>query len=217
VLNEVRILLSTLGVHSKVAFGNKGSSRQFRPDQGFYECSDTYRLIISGVEVQKLGKLAIETRRVELEPYEHQRAAMQFIKVVSVEDRGRVDDTYCLNEPKRHRVVFEGIETGNCSEISQLNSPSLLNDDLTYKEIGADISCNLGSLNVKKMLDLTRDEFVSTVQVGDRALNAVATMTTIDSDPSVREGNDVSRANGLGQMNLHDVQAHHGLRYGSDE
>ena len=216
-LNEVRILLSTLGVHSKVAFGNKGSSRQFRPDQGFYECSDTYRLIISGVEVQKLVKLGIETRRVELEPYEHQRAAMQFIKVVSVEDRGRVDDTYCLNEPKRHRVVFEGIETGNCSEISQLNSPSTLNEDLTYETVGADISCNLGSLNVKKMLDLTRDEFVDTVQVAVRALTAVSTMTNIDSVPSVREGNNLSRAIGLGQMNLHGALAHHGLRYGSEE
>src|SRR5699024_1150608 len=210
-LHQVRILLSTLGVHSKVAFGNKGSSRQFRPDQNFYECSDTYRLIISGVEVQKLVKLGIETRRVELEPYEHQRAAMQFIKVVSVEDRGRVDDTYCLNEPKRHRVVFEGIETGNCSEISQLNSPSTLNDDLTYDTVGADISCNLGSLNVKKMLDLTRDEFVDTVRVAVRALTAVSTMTNIDSVPSVREGNNLSRAIGLGQMNLHGALAHHGL------
>ena len=216
-LNEVRILLSTLGVHSKVSFGNKGSSQQFRPGQNFYECSDTYRLIISGVEVQKLVKLGIETHRVELKPYEHQRAAMQFIKVVSVEDRGRVDDTYCLNEPKRHRVVFEGIETGNCSEIQQLNKPSILNDDLTYDTIGADISCNLGSLNVKKMLDLTRDEFVDTVQVAVRALTAVSTMTNIDSVPSVREGNNLSRAIGLGQMNLHGALAHHGLRYGSEE
>ena len=216
-LNEVRILLSTLGVHSKVSFGNKGSSQQFRPDQNFYECSDTYRLIISGVEVQKLVKMGIETHRVELKPYEHQRAAMQFIKVVSVEDRGRVDDTYCLNEPKRHRVVFEGIETGNCSEIQQLNTPSVLNDDLTYDTVGADISCNLGSLNVKKMLDLTRDEFVDTVQVAVRALTAVSTMTNIDSVPSVREGNNLSRAIGLGQMNLHGALAHHGLRYGSEE
>ena len=104
-----------------------------------------------------------------------------------------------------------------CSEIQQLNSPSVLNDDLTYDTIGADISCNLGSLNVKKMLDLTRDEFVDTVQVAVRALTAVSTMTNIDSVPSVREGNNLSRAIGLGQMNLHGALAHHGLRYGSEE
>ena len=104
-----------------------------------------------------------------------------------------------------------------CSEIQQLNSPSVLNDDLTYDTIGADISCNLGSLNVKKMLDLTREEFVDTVQVAVRALTAVSTITNIDSVPSVREGNNLSRAIGLGQMNLHGALAHHGLRYGSEE
>ena len=104
-----------------------------------------------------------------------------------------------------------------CSEIQQLNSPSVLNDDLTYDTIGADISCNLGSLNVKKMLDLTREEFVDTVQVAVRALTAVSTMTNIDSVPSVREGNNLSRAIGLGQMNLHGALAHHGLRYGSED
>ena len=104
-----------------------------------------------------------------------------------------------------------------CSEIQQLNTPSILNDDLTYDTVGADISCNLGSLNVKKMLDLTRDEFVDTVQVAVRALTAVSTMTNIDSVPSVREGNNLSRAIGLGQMNLHGALAHHGLRYGSEE
>ena len=104
-----------------------------------------------------------------------------------------------------------------CSEIQQLNTPSVLNDDLTYDTVGADISCNLGSLNVKKMLDLNRDEFVDTVQVAVRALTAVSTMTNIDSVPSVREGNNLSRAIGLGQMNLHGALAHHGLRYGSEE
>ena len=120
---------------------------------------------------------------------------------------------------KAHTMKHAGrINMSNlCSEVVQLNTPSILNDDLTYETVGADISCNLGSLNVKKMLDLTRDEFVDTVQVAVRALTAVSTMTNIDSVPSVREGNNLSRAIGLGQMNLHGALAHHGLRYGSEE
>ena len=114
-------------------------------------------------------------------------------------------------------MLFRSNLSNLCSEIAQVNKASVLNDDLTYDEIGADISCNLGSLNVKKMLDLTRDEFVDTVQVAVRALTAVSTMTNIDSVPSVREGNNLSRAIGLGQMNLHGALAHHGLRYGSEE
>ena len=125
------------------------------------------------------------------------------------------EDTANSFHPMKHagRINMSNL----CSEISQLNSPSVLNEDLTYETVGADISCNLGSLNVKKMLDLTRDEFVDTVQVAVRALTAVSTMTSIDSVPSVREGNDLSRAIGLGQMNLHGALAHHGLRYGSEE
>ena len=129
---------------------------------------------------------------------------------------------YCLFEDTANRFhTMKHIGKVNlsnlCSEIAQVNKASVLNDDLTYDTIGADISCNLGSLNVKKMLDLTRDEFVDTVQVAVRALTAVSTMTNINSVPSVREGNNLSRAIGLGQMNLHGALAHHGLRYGSEE
>lgn len=37
--------------------------------------------------------------------------------IESVIDYGRVDDTYCVNEPKRHLAVFNGILTGQCLEI----------------------------------------------------------------------------------------------------
>lgn len=43
-------------------------------------------------------------------------------QVVSVTDTGRICDTYCFDEPLRHRGVFNGILTGNCSEISLVTS-----------------------------------------------------------------------------------------------
>lgn len=104
-----------------------------------------------------------------------------------------------------------------CSEILQVNTPSVYHDDLGYEVMGNDISCNLGSLNVKRMLDLSQDEFVDTVQVAVRALDQVSRITSIDSVPSVRKGNEDSRAIGLGQMNLHGALAHHGFEYGSEE
>ena len=125
------------------------------------------------------------------------------------------EDTANRHHPMKH---IGKINLSNlCSEIAQVNSPSSMKDDLTYTEIGADISCNLGSLNIKKMLDLTRDEFVDTVQVAVRALTAVSVLTDIDAVPTVKKGNNLSRAIGLGQMNLHGALAHHGLRYGSEE
>lgn len=39
------------------------------------------------------------------------------ITVINIIDNGRIDATYCVNEPLRHRVIFNGVLTGNCSEI----------------------------------------------------------------------------------------------------
>jgi len=47
-------------------------------------------------------------------------------KNVSIENiviTGRTDDTYCFTEPKRHMGVFNGILTGQCTEIIEYSSP----------------------------------------------------------------------------------------------
>jgi len=104
-----------------------------------------------------------------------------------------------------------------CSEIAQLNSASTMEDDLTYTHVGDDISCNLGSLNVQKMLELDREEFIGTVRVAVRALDQVSRLTDINAVPTVAQGNRKSRSIGLGQMNLHGALAHNMLEYGSEE
>ena len=104
-----------------------------------------------------------------------------------------------------------------CSEIMQVQTPSVLNDDLTYKTVGHDISCNLGSFNMRKMLDLNTDEFTDTVVVATKALDQVSRTTSIDSVPSVRKGNDDSHSIGLGQMNWHGALGDLGIEYGSEE
>lgn len=60
------------------------------------------------------------------------------LKVVSVVDEGRYDDTYCFTEPKRGMGVFNGILTGQCSEIMLFND-----EHHTY-------TCCLSSMNVAK-------------------------------------------------------------------
>ena len=40
-----------------------------------------------------------------------------------------------------------------CSEILQVNEASEFNDDLSYRHLGTDISCNLGSLNIARTMD----------------------------------------------------------------
>ncbi|MHA2789729.1 class 1b ribonucleoside-diphosphate reductase subunit alpha [Corynebacterium sp. S7] len=102
-----------------------------------------------------------------------------------------------------------------CSEILQVNTPSVLNEDLTYDTVGEDISCNLGSLNIAMTMDSTN--FSRTVETAIRGLTSVADQTSIDSVPSIREGNDASHAIGLGQMNLHGYLGREHIHYGSEE
>lgn len=102
-----------------------------------------------------------------------------------------------------------------CSEILQVNSPSVFADDLSYETMGSDISCNLGSLNIAMTMD--SPDFGLTVETAIRGLTAVADKSAINSVPSVRKGNDDSHAIGLGQMNLHGYLGREHIEYGSEE
>ena len=215
-LNEVRVMLTTLGVHSKVVEGNKGGLRRFKEGQKEYMCSDAFRLVIPGTETQKLVELGIPTKRVILEPYEHQRSATQFVTVVDVVDNGRVSDTYCLNEPLEHKVVFEGVQTGNCSEILQVNTPSEFNENGEYMHVGQDISCNLGSMNIAAAM-ADPGHLPDAVATAVDALTSVVHESNIQAVPPIAKANQLKRSIGLGQMNLHGFLAQNKIHYGSEE
>lgn len=102
-----------------------------------------------------------------------------------------------------------------CSEILQVNSASTYDENLDYADIGKDISCNLGSLNIAHTMD--SPDFGRTVETAIRGLTAVSDMSHIRSVPSIEAGNAASHAIGLGQMNLHGYLAREGIAYGSPE
>jgi len=102
-----------------------------------------------------------------------------------------------------------------CSEILQVNTPTTYNDDLSYDNIGKDISCNLGSLNIAKAME--SPDFGKTIETAIRALTSVADMSYIKSVMSIAEGNKKSRAIGLGQMNLHGYFGKERMHYGDEE
>ena len=121
------------------------------------------------------------------------------------------EDTVNKANPIEGRITHSNL----CSEILQVSTPSEFNADLTYKKIGDDISCNLGSMNIAKAMD--SEDFSKTIETAIRGLTAVADQTSIDSVPSVRQGNDNSHAIGLGQMNLHGFLGREHIHYGSEE
>lgn len=121
------------------------------------------------------------------------------------------EDTVNRANPISGRINMSNL----CSEILQVNGPSEFNADLTYQHIGDDISCNLGSLNIAMVMD--SDDFDGTIDTAIRGLTAVSDQTSIDSVPSVRQGNEHSHAIGLGQMNLHGYLGREHIYYGSEE
>jgi ribonucleoside-diphosphate reductase alpha chain len=102
-----------------------------------------------------------------------------------------------------------------CSEILQINTPSVFNEDSSYSHVGRDINCNLGSLNIAKAMD--GGNLGKTVEAAIRALSSVSDLSDIKSVPSVAEGNRRSHAIGLGQMNLHGYLGREKIHYGSEE
>ncbi|WP_433759681.1 class 1b ribonucleoside-diphosphate reductase subunit alpha [Nocardia sp. CA-135398] len=121
------------------------------------------------------------------------------------------EDTVNRSNPIAGKITHSNL----CSEILQVSTPSLFNDDLSYAKVGKDISCNLGSLNIAKTMD--SPDFARTIEVAIRALTAVSDQTHIYSVPSIEQGNNESHAIGLGQMNLHGYLARERVHYGSEE
>jgi ribonucleoside-diphosphate reductase alpha chain len=121
------------------------------------------------------------------------------------------EDTVNRANPIEGKVTHSNL----CSEILQVATPSEYNADLSYKTVGKDISCNLGSLNIAKTMD--SPDFGATIETAIRALTAVSDQTHIHSVPSIEQGNNDSHAIGLGQMNLHGYLARERIHYGSEE
>lgn len=125
---------------------------------------------------------------------------------------------YLLFEDNANRAhALDGrINMSNlCSEILQFNERSIYNTDGSYKHVGKDISCNLGSMNIAKTFD--SPDFSKSIEIAMRSLSAVSDMSDVEAVPSVKNGNKSTHAVGLGQMNLHGFLAREHIHYDSPE
>lgn len=102
-----------------------------------------------------------------------------------------------------------------CTEILQVQKPSVINDSQGYDKLGIDVSCNLGSTNVANLME--SDDFGDSVETMFRALTYVADSSSVDVVPSIKNANDKYRSVGLGAMNLHGYLAKSKIHYGSPE
>ncbi|MFC3931469.1 class 1b ribonucleoside-diphosphate reductase subunit alpha [Streptococcus dentapri] len=121
-----------------------------------------------------------------------------------------------VDTANRHNPIDGKIIMSNlCSEILQVQTPSVLNDAQEYLTLGTDISCNLGSTNILNMM--TSPDFGRSIKAMTRALTFVTDSSSIDAVPSIKYGNEQAHTFGLGAMGLHSYLATHHIEYGSPE
>ena len=129
--------------------------------------------------------------------------------ISEVIDEGRLSDTYCFMEPKRHAGIFNGILTGQCNEIT------LYSDDKEYAV------CTLASVGLPTFVNEDTKEFdyeklleVMTVVV--RNLNRVVDYNYYPT-PETEYSNRRHRPLGIGVQGLADVFMKMRIAYDSEE
>lgn len=120
-------------------------------------------------------------------------------------------DTANRENPVHGKIVMSNL----CSEILQVQEPSVINDKQEYETLGVDISCNLGSTNIVNLME--SPDFGKSVRAMTRALTFVTDASDIDVVPSIQNGNSLNHTIGLGAMGLHTYFAKNQMAYGSPE
>lgn len=120
-------------------------------------------------------------------------------------------DTVNKANPIDGKIIMSNL----CSEILQVQSPSVINNGQEYEVLGTDISCNLGSTNIVNLMQ--SPDFERSIEVAVRALTFVTDHSSIDAVPTVKNGNQKAHTIGLGAMGLHTFFALNQMEYGSPE
>lgn len=219
-LREIQLMLDGLGVHSKVVFASNEGRYMLPKNDGTgvyaeYNCKYADRILISSTGLYKLANLGFNTHRLKWTKRKPQRNAEQFVQVVSVEDNGRKDNTYCFTEPKRGMGVFNGILTGNCQEICLPtkafgNIPALYE----YAESGEVALCFLGAMvvgNIESDSEYEEAAYQLCKFIDNTIDNAVYPFKSIEFTAKKR------RSIGVGMTDVAHWMAKHGYKYDTEE
>ena len=126
-----------------------------------------------------------------------------------------VYDVQVSAEVGGNSFVANGFVVHNCTEIMQTQTDSAFHEDGSYDVVGDDISCNLGSLNIAKVMDGGNLE--QTVGLAMRSLTAVTNLLEVPLVPTIDRRNKETHAVGLGAMNLQGFLAREGIAYNTPE
>lgn len=205
-LQDIQMILLEFGIQSQI---------KFFPDYKEYVGGDKVWYVFSTITDTDTKKLA-ELLSKDYENEDFDDEPQRFSSTISTIAYAGKHDVYDVTVDYGHSVIFNGIVTGNCSEIVQYNTPTKYHDHTgEMEEIGSDISCNLASMNIGAMME--SEDFSGAIRRAVRALTMVSDSTDIAVCPQVKKGNDESHSIGLGAMNLHGFLGSNKIMYGSEE
>ena len=187
-LNGLQRLVSTCGVNSKILKYKDAEYRNLPDQKGgtkSYLCKATKRICISSAGVQKLKKLGMFCNRLSFDKSPN-RDASRFAQIVGVEELGIEEFVYCFNEPKRHLGVFNGVVTGQCTEV--------VSEDDSDK-------CNLGTLWINRFTN--KEEFSEAVKYSTLFLLCGGLYSDVPNEKIKEIGRKNNRI-GLGLGGMHE-------------
>lgn len=174
--------------------------REYHQPFSYIDITKEYDQLVAN---PKIKKYQIQARDLELEISKLQQES-GYPYILNI-------DTANRQNPVAGKIIMSNL----CSEIQQVQTPSLLNDKQDYVQLGQDVSCNLGSTNIPQLM--TSLDFGQSVRAMTRALTFVSDHSQIEAVPSIKHGNELNHAIGLGAMGLHTFLATHQIEYGSPQ
>jgi ribonucleoside-diphosphate reductase alpha chain len=201
-LVNIKLMLQTCGINPKLKLSTAREQSYLPDGKGGYKYFDTqpvYRLLITSYDLYNLVKLGFKPHRLVISGTQPQRNAKQFVKVLKIENENRISDTYCFTEPKKHMGIFNGIITGQCSEIME------------YSDAEETAVCNLASIGLptfivtegdKKVFDYEKLHDVA--KVVTKNLNKIIDVNFYPTEKT-RKSNMRHRPIGIGIQGLADV------------
>jgi ribonucleoside-diphosphate reductase subunit M2 len=118
-LQDVQLLLTTLGIQTNIKLNHKAEKRLMPKNDGsgdydYYMCKDCFVLYITGKSVNKLIDMGFSPKRllvIYCERLNNTMDVSERIKIKNIEKIFENEATYCFNEPKKHKGIFNGILT----------------------------------------------------------------------------------------------------------
>lgn len=187
-----------------VKFSN-GMEVRCTPYHKFYIMNDEKNETVVEAQQLKVGMNII--------PYKLPNSVNYVLTYIeNIEDNGEYEDTYCFNEPLEHKGIFNGVLTGNCSEICQYTSP----DEISV--------CNLSSLALPSFIEYDENrkptynfqKLHDVTKVITKNLNKVIDVNFYPVEKA-RKSNFRHRPIGIGVQGLADTYVLMRLTFDSEE